>query len=58
LKAIPQAKVLEMQTVISKHGHKLQWSLDDYKNDAFEIALKGVYEYAKRRSLLNKKQRS
>lgn len=50
LQAIPRSKVLEMQAIISHYGHQWQWSVDEFKNDAFEITLKGVHQYAKRSS--------
>ena len=45
LQAIPQEQIKAMQHTISKYGHRIQYALDDYRNDAFEIMLKGIYRY-------------
>ena len=45
LQAIPQDKIKAMQYTISRYGHRLQYAIDDYPNDAFEIMLKGIYRY-------------
>lgn len=50
LQSISKERRKAMQRTISELGHALQYSLDDYPNDAVEIILKGVHRYGKMRS--------
>lgn len=58
LESISKARILDMQRVISKHGHSLHYALDDYENDAVEIMLKGVYRYGRERTKLSRSNTS
>ncbi len=45
LRAIPQARVREMQAAIAKHAHRMHYGYDDTPGDALEILLNGIIDH-------------
>ena len=46
LKAIPKARVQEMQRTIATLGHRMHYGLEDTPNDALEILLNTITDHA------------
>lgn len=46
LEKIPSERIQEMQMTIAAHAHKLQYSLVEYPDDAFDVLLRNVYKAA------------